>query len=52
MEPFKVPTIKAKYAKKICFGGHFQTKHKGVTNWKAIAEQNSEYITCLQSKEM
>ena len=32
MKPFKVPTIKAEYAKNV-FGGHFSTEHNGVTDY-------------------
>ena len=31
MEPFKVPIIKAEYAKNV-FGEHFPTERNGVTN--------------------
>ena len=31
MDPFKVPIIKAEYAKNV-FGGHFPTEHNSVTD--------------------
>ena len=33
MDPFKVPNINAKYAKKNVFGWHFPTERNGMTDY-------------------